>query len=166
MRFAVVGAGVIGQMRARSVALHPGAEVVAISDPNVEAARVAAAGTRARVEADHRAFLSDENVDAVIVSTPVQLHEAIILEALAAGKHVLCEKPLSNSPESCRRILAAATKSGKHVAVGFPLLSGVPGVADHAGRIGRLDGCAPTAADGLHLPSTGCTSDRTRAAAR
>jgi predicted dehydrogenase len=155
MRFAVVGAGVIGQMRARSVALHPGAEVVAISDPNVEAARLAAAGTRARVEADHRAFLSDGNVDAIIVSTPVQLHEAIILEALSAGKHVLCEKPLSSSPESCRRILAAATQSGRHVAVGFnhrfyPAFHFMKQAID-AGRIGRLDELRTYGGhDGLH----------------
>jgi predicted dehydrogenase len=155
MRFGVIGAGVIGQMRARSVALHPGDEVAAISDPNVEAARVAAAGTQARVEADHRAFLSDGKVEAVIVSTPVQLHEAIILEALSAGKHVLCEKPLSNSPESCRRILEAARRSGKHVAVGFnhrfyPAFLFMK-QAIEAGRIGKLDEVRTYGGhDGLH----------------
>ncbi len=155
MRFGVIGAGTIGAMRARSVVLQPGAELAAISDPNVEAARVAASGTRARVEADHRAFLSDGSVDAVIVSTPVQLHEAIILEALAAGKHVLCEKPLSNTPESCRRILAAAAQSGKHVAVGFnhrfyPAFRFMK-EAIEAGRIGRLDEVRTYGGhDGLH----------------
>jgi predicted dehydrogenase len=154
MRFAVVGAGVIGQMRARSVA-RAGDELVAVSDPNTEAARVAAAGTRARVAADHRAFLSDGSVDAVIVSTPVQLHEAIILEALSAGKHVLCEKPLSNSPESCRRILEAAKRSGRHVAVGFnhrfyPSFHFMKRVIDD-GRIGRLDEVRTYGGhDGLH----------------
>jgi predicted dehydrogenase len=155
MRFGVIGAGTIGQMRARSVTLQAGAELAAISDPNVEAARVAANGTRARVEADHRAFLSDDGVDAVIVSTPVQLHEAIILEALSAGKHVLCEKPLSNSPESCRRILAAADRSGKHVAVGFnhrfyPAFRFMKEAID-AGRIGKLDEVRTYGGhDGLH----------------
>ena len=155
MRFGVIGAGTIGQMRARSVALHAGAELAAVSDPNVAAARIAAVGTRARVEADHRAFLSDGSVDAVIVSTPVQLHEAIILEALSAGKHVLSEKPLSNSPESCRRILEAATKSGKHVAVGFnhrfyPAFLFMKHAIE-AGRIGKLDEVRTYGGhDGLH----------------
>ena len=155
MRFGVIGAGVIGQLRARSVALHPGDEVAGVSDPNVEAARLAASGTRARVEADHRAFLSDGSVDAVIVSTPVQLHEAIILDALSAGKHVLCEKPLSNSPESCRRILEAAQRSGKHVAVGFnhrfyPAFLHMKRAID-AGRIGRVDEVRTYGGhDGLH----------------
>jgi predicted dehydrogenase len=155
MRFGVVGAGVIGQMRARSVTLQPGAELAAVSDPNLEAARVAAAGTQARIEADHRAFLSDGGLDAVIVSTPVQLHEAIILEALTAGKHVLCEKPLSNSPESCRRILDAAKRSGKHVAVGFnhrfyPAFLFMKRAIE-AGRIGKLDEVRTYGGhDGLH----------------
>ncbi len=143
MRFGVIGAGVIGQMRARAIALQPGDELAAISDPNVAAAQQAAAGTRARAEADHQAFLSDDSVAAVFVSTPVQLHERIILDVLSAGKHVFCEKPLSNSPESCRRILEAAVKSGKHVAVGFnhrfyPAFRFMKQViAD--GRIGRVD---------------------------
>jgi predicted dehydrogenase len=155
MRFGVIGAGVIGQMRARSVRELAGAELAAVSDPNLEAARLAASGARARVEADHRAFLSDGSVEAVIVSTPVQLHEAIILEALSAGKHVLCEKPLSNSPESCRRILEAATQSGKHVAVGFnhrfyPAFHFMK-QAILAGRIGRLDEVRTYGGhDGLH----------------
>jgi predicted dehydrogenase len=155
MRFGVIGAGVIGQMRVRSVSRRTGDEVAAISDPNVEAARVAAAGTRARAEADHRAFLSDGSIDAVIVSTPVQLHEAIILEALSAGKHVLCEKPLSNSPDSCRRILDAATQSGKHVAVGFnhrfyPAFHFMKRAIDD-GRIGKLDEVRTYGGhDGLH----------------
>ena len=155
MRFGVIGAGTIGQMRARSVASYPGAELAAVSDPNVEAARLAARGTRARVEADHRAFLSDGSVDAVIVSTPVQLHEAIILESLSAGKHVLCEKPLSNSPESCRRILDAATESGRHVAVGFnhrfyPAFLFMKHAIE-AGRIGKLDEVRTYGGhDGLH----------------
>jgi predicted dehydrogenase len=155
MRFGVIGAGVIGQMRARSVALHPGDEVAAISDPNVEAARVAAAGTSARVEADHRAFLSDDSIEAVIVSTPVQLHERIVLDALAAGKHVLCEKPLSNSPASCRRMLEAARQSGKHVAVGFnhrfyPSFAFMQRVIAE-GRIGKLDEVRSYGGhDGLH----------------
>ena len=155
MRFGVIGAGVIGQMRARSVVQHAGDELAAVYDPNVEAARVAAAGSRARVEADHRALLADGSIDAVIVSTPVQLHEAIILEALSAGKHVLCEKPLSNSPESCRRILEAATQSGKHVAVGFnhrfypAFLFMKRAIED--GRIGTLDEVRTYGGhDGLH----------------
>jgi len=155
MRWGVIGAGVIGQMRARSVVLHPGDELAVISDPNVEAARVAAAGTRARVEADHRAFLSDGGIEAVIVSTPVQLHESIIGEALSAGKHVLCEKPLSNSPDACRRILEAAKRSGKHVAVGFnhrfyPAFHFMKRAIED-GRIGKLDEVRTYGGhDGLH----------------
>ena len=143
MRFGVIGAGVIGQLRARAIALHPGDELAAISDPNVAAARQAAAGTRARAEADHQAFLSDDSVEAVFVSTPAQLHERIILDVLSAGKHVFSEKPLSNSPESCRRILEAATRSGKHVAVGFnhrfyPAFRFMKQAIDE-GRIGKVD---------------------------
>jgi predicted dehydrogenase len=49
--------------------------------------------------------VDDAQVEAVMIATPVQLHEEMAIAALNAGKHVLCEKPLSNSVESCRRIL-------------------------------------------------------------
>jgi predicted dehydrogenase len=56
---------------------------------------------------DYRAVLADPRVDAVVIATPPHLHAEQLTAALQAGKHVLLEKPMAESPESVQRILAA-----------------------------------------------------------
>jgi len=143
MRIAVAGAGRIGQLRARSVIAERGTTLVAIADIDEAAARRAAGSSGARVERDFRRLADDPAIDAVIISTPVGLHEEMVLGALSAGKHVLVEKPLSNSVDSCRRIHAAALTSGRTVAVGFNhryyrAMKYLKAVVD-AGTLGTLD---------------------------
>src|SRR5688572_18733525 len=104
MKFAVIGAGVIGQLRARSIIEHPETTLVGVADPITENANRSVGTSGARVCQDYRQLTEDPQVEAVIVSTPVHLHEEMAVSALAAGKHVLCEKPLSNSVPSCRRM--------------------------------------------------------------
>ena len=141
MRIAVLGAGVIGQLRARSIHEHPATTLAGVADVDVASATRAAAGARAL--ADYRPFVEDPQVEAVIVSTPIQFHEEMAIAALEAGKHVLCEKPLSNSVESCRRILDAARRHQRTLAVGFnhryyPSIKFLKRAIDE-GRIGTLD---------------------------
>jgi predicted dehydrogenase len=155
MRIAVIGAGAIGQLRARSVLAVPGASLAGVADVDEAAARRAAGSSGARVESDYRRFLDVPDVDALIISTPVGLHEAMILAALEAGKHVLVEKPLSNSLESCRRIHQAAGSSPHLVAVGFNhryyrAMKYVKQAVEE-GRIGTLDTLRVFGGhDGLH----------------
>jgi predicted dehydrogenase len=61
---------------------------------------------------DYSELLSDENVDAVAVNTSPRFHEAIVLDALRAGKHVLCEKPLAETVEGCRKIKRLQQETG------------------------------------------------------
>ncbi len=119
MRFAVVGAGTIGQLRARSIRNNPETELVGVMDPALEAAEQAVSGTQAKAVRDWRSLLDLPGLEAVIVSSPVQDHEAGAVAALAAGKHVLCEKPLSNTVEACRRMIAAADRADRVLATGF-----------------------------------------------
>src|SRR5206468_12004768 len=119
MQFGLIGAGCIGQSRAQALAKVPGAKLVAVVDVDQERAVQAAVSARARVCKDVAELLGSDQVEAVIVSTPPQFHEEAALAALAAGKHVLCEKPLSNSLDACRRMLKAAHESGKTLATGF-----------------------------------------------
>jgi predicted dehydrogenase len=115
----LIGAGAIGELRARALARGGDCALAAVADPDLgRAARVARAAG-ARVYPGHRELLDREKVDAVIVSTPPPLHEPIALDALEAGKHVLCEKPLSNRPESARRIVERARRAGLVLATGF-----------------------------------------------
>jgi len=143
-RIAVIGAGVIGQLRARTIRDNPATELAGMADPDLERARRAAAGSSgARVVGDWRDLLSLPGLDAVVVSSPVQHHEEAVLAAFSAGLHVLCEKPLANSVDACRRMLDAARAAGRELAVGFnhryyPSIKYVRSViAD--GRIGTLD---------------------------
>jgi myo-inositol 2-dehydrogenase/D-chiro-inositol 1-dehydrogenase len=66
------------------------------------------------------AMISDPEIDAVVVTTSDPFHEQYVTEAIKAGKHVFCEKPLSPTPEACKRIVDAEMASGRHlVQVGF-----------------------------------------------
>jgi predicted dehydrogenase len=119
MQFGLIGAGCIGGLRAQALAKVPGAKLIAVTDLDQQRAARVAASTRARVCKDSAEMLDLDQVDAVIASTPPQFHEEAVLAALAAGKHVLCEKPLSNSLESCRRMVEAAHEKGKTLTTGF-----------------------------------------------
>lgn len=142
MRIGVVGAGVIGQLRARSIREHSDTKLAAVFDPVLSAAERAVAGTNARAFTSLEPFL-DTAMDAVVVSSPIHLHEDACLGSLARGRHLLCEKPLSNTVESCRRIVGAAHERDRVLAVGFnlryyPAIRMVKDVI-MSGRIGNLD---------------------------
>jgi len=87
-------------------------EVVAVADRDVSRARRVAEDIGARWYGDHRALLSDEEVEAVSINTPPHLHEEMSLEALRRGRHVLCEKPMARSAEGCREIASEAEGRG------------------------------------------------------
>jgi myo-inositol 2-dehydrogenase / D-chiro-inositol 1-dehydrogenase len=118
----IIGAGVMGGDHARTVARHvAGARVAAISD--TDAPRLAAIagelGVARTYEASH-AVIADPNVDAVVVASPDATHCDLVLACLAAGKPVLCEKPLAATREDCLRIVAAEAALGRTlVQVGF-----------------------------------------------
>ena len=61
---------------------------------------------------DYRALIASADVDAVVIVTPNASHHAIALEAVKAGKHVFCEKPLALRTEQCEELLNAAEKAG------------------------------------------------------
>lgn len=67
---------------------------------------------------DYRRLLDRKDIDAVIIATPDHWHCLNTCDALSAGKHVYCEKPIANSIEECKVMLAAARRSGKLVQVG------------------------------------------------
>lgn len=113
----VIGAGVVGRLRAGVVAAAPGCRLVGVADPDLEAARAAAGG--AQVYTDHDQLLADPGVGAVVVCTPTPLHRDMVEQALRAGKHVLCEKPLAPTTEDCRSLVQEARARGLVLAVGF-----------------------------------------------
>jgi predicted dehydrogenase len=168
MKFAVIGTGVIGELRAKSVIENNATTLLGVADADVSRAQKAVGGSGARAVADYRTLIDDRSVDAVIISTPVHLHEEMALSSFAAGKHVFCEKPLSNSVDSCRRIFDAARASGKTLAVGFnhryypsvkflktAIDEGRIGTIDHLRVFGGHDGLANFRAEWMYKGSSG-----------
>lgn len=108
MKFGLIGAGCIGQLRAKALAQAEGCVLSAITDVDPARARAMAPSSEVKVFQDVDEMLALADLDAVIVSTPPQFHEDLVIAAFKAGKHVLCEKPLANTVEACRRMVDGA----------------------------------------------------------
>jgi myo-inositol 2-dehydrogenase/D-chiro-inositol 1-dehydrogenase len=112
LRVGIAGLGRLGRRHAENLAKRiPRAELVAACSPVVEEL-VWAKDTLgiARLHSDFEALLADREVQAVFIVTPTSMHAAQIIEALQAGKHVFCEKPLSLDLADCHRVEAEAKK--------------------------------------------------------
>ena len=123
VRLGFIGVGGRGAGQAQRVDQDFGeqAEIIALADINEENIRRCAARlTNAAPEActDWRALLQRDDVSAVCISTPQFLHKEMTVAALAAGKHVYCEKPMALTIADCNAMMAAADKSGKVLLVG------------------------------------------------
>jgi len=113
----VIGTGMIGadHVRRLSRALH-GAQVLAVSD--VEQPRAAAVAEQFGVPTVYRTgeqLIAAGEVDAVLVCSWGPTHEQYVLDCIAAGKSVFCEKPLATTAEACQRIIAAEVERGHRV---------------------------------------------------
>lgn len=118
LKVGLLGAGRIGQVHARAIAAHPGSALAAVSDAVPAAADALAAAHGARVNATE-AILDDPGIDAVLIATPTDTHAALIEAAVAAGKAVLCEKPVDLDLARARACLDRVKDSGRAVMVGF-----------------------------------------------
>ena len=89
------------------------------NEANAAKAAKAHGSPGAKVYKDYKELLKDKDVDVVYVLTPNTLHAPITIEAFAAGKHVMCEKPMAATTEDAEQMLAAWEKSGKLFTVGY-----------------------------------------------
>ncbi len=97
-------------------------EMVAFCDIIEERAVTAAKkfGTEdARVYTDYKELLKDETIDVVHVCTPNRSHSFITVDALEAGKHVMCEKPMAINTEEALKMMDAAKRTGKKLSIGY-----------------------------------------------
>ncbi|MGH8876199.1 MAG: Gfo/Idh/MocA family protein [Stackebrandtia sp.] len=118
LRVGIVGAGAIGVVHGEAVAAVDGLTVSAVADPNLDAAHGVARPHDARVYAGHRELLDRGEVDALIVNTPHAWHTDIVIDAAAAGAHVLVEKPMATSIADCDTMIDACRAAGVVLAVG------------------------------------------------
>ncbi len=113
MRWGIVGPGGIAGQFARAVAEMPEGQVVAVSSRSIVRARAFAEQHGiARAYEGVEDFVADDGIDAVYVATPHSRHEADVLAAVGAGKHVLCEKAFALDAVQAERMVAAARGAG------------------------------------------------------
>ncbi len=122
IRAAVIGMGTMGTRHARSFREIGDVAVVGVADLDLERAGTAAreAGVpEARVFGDYKEMLAALSPDCVAIATPDHLHVGPVLDSLAAGCHVLVEKPLATTLDDCDAIVAAARGSNRAVMVNY-----------------------------------------------
>lgn len=113
LRIAVIGAGTWGPTLARGFATGIDWDLVAICDVDVDRAEtVARISGRPAVVTSVDELLTRHDVDAVAIATPTSTHHAIALQAIAAGKHVLVERPLAGTMADGQQMVAAADRAG------------------------------------------------------
>jgi predicted dehydrogenase len=111
---AVFGTGFMGRVHLEAIRRLGNVQVVALASLEDDVARrLAAQFAVPRVESDYRKILEDPAIDAVHICAPNSQHFPMATEALQAGKHVVCEKPLARSVEEGQKLVATAAKSGR-----------------------------------------------------
>jgi myo-inositol 2-dehydrogenase/D-chiro-inositol 1-dehydrogenase len=121
LKLGVIGTGRIGKVHiATLVQSVPLAEVVAIADTNLKSANdVAGMFGIASVFLNYMDVLKHPDVEAVVICSPTDTHAKYIVDAAKAGKHIFCEKPVDLSIEVIKGAIAAASKAGVKLMVGF-----------------------------------------------
>jgi len=131
MRIAVVGFGFMGRMHFANWSRCEGIEIAAICEQNpdilnhldkpvgnIDGLPDAIDLSQIKRYTDLSEMLASERLDAVSITLPTHLHAASSIQALDAGVHVLCEKPMALTLDECDRMIAAAGRSGKHLMIG------------------------------------------------
>lgn len=113
-RLALIGAGSRGQYHIHMLRDIPQGEFVAICDPyevNLQAALSLSPGSKGY--RDYRQVLDDQDIDGVVIATPLGSHAKITLDALSAGKHVFCEKAMALTLDECKAVYEAYKNSDR-----------------------------------------------------
>ena len=123
MKIGLIGYGFMGGAHAAAIQSLPGMTLYALASntrPSADsptrgnlALKTATIDESVKWTPDWRDVINDPAVDAVDICLPTHLHKEVITAALQAGKHVLCEKPMSLHATECEELMAAAEKAGK-----------------------------------------------------
>lgn len=122
LNIGIIGAGRIGKVHLQSVTRYvTDAKVIALADPfmNAETEEWARSLGVAKLTRDYKEILADPEVDAVFICSSTDTHSAISLEAIAAGKHIFCEKPVDHDLGKIKAVMQALEGSNVKYQVGF-----------------------------------------------
>lgn len=119
VRVGVIGTGMMGADHVATLARHvPGTRVTALSDPDRDRAEAVAAGSGvAGVTTfdDAAGLIASPDVDAVLIASPDDTHEDLVVACIDAGKPVLCEKPLAATAAGCLRVVEREVSAGRRL---------------------------------------------------
>ncbi len=122
LKIGIIGAGRIGRVHCESITRYvKNAVVKAIADPFIteETAKWAKDKGINEIYDDYKKILADKEIDAVLICSSTDTHSAISLDAIAAGKHVFCEKPIDHDVKKICKVLDALKDSKVKYQVGF-----------------------------------------------
>src|SRR4029453_4782053 len=117
--FALIGAGVIGEVHARNIAARPDALLRWVVDVDSARGRALAAAHGAVFSTSVDEMLTDPDVRIVVIGSSTDVHEMHLLASVRAGKAVLCEKPIADSLDGAKNCLDAARAANAIAGVGF-----------------------------------------------
>ena len=123
IQIGIVGCGVVGNRLAAAIEEHDRYELAAACDLDADRAASLAAthGTEpTATTTDHGALVESDGLDAVYIGVPPLAHREVVADALAAGRHVICEKPIAADAETGRELVALAEETGRVTAVNLP----------------------------------------------
>jgi predicted dehydrogenase len=121
VRVGVIGLGAIGQSLLKAFMADPEVHVTAVCDVDASLAETTAGPLAASAWTDHRQMLDAADLDLVYVAVPPRYHHTIALDVVAAGRHILCEKPLALTLDEARDMRRAAQAAGVVHALNLPL---------------------------------------------
>jgi predicted dehydrogenase len=112
VKLGLIGLGFAGSvLHLPALSKNPRAQLVAVSDVSeakLSEFKASFSQLNVRESIDHRSILDDESIEAIFIASPTPSHAAIAIEALRAGKHVFCEKPICNTVEDAELMIREA----------------------------------------------------------
>ena len=122
MKVGIIGAGRIGKVHLESISRYvKGAEVAAMADPfmSKDTAEYIKSFGVGKITKDYRDILADKEIQAVLICSSTDTHAPISIEAIEAGKHVFCEKPVDHDVDNILKVKSALEGKNLKYQVGF-----------------------------------------------
>lgn len=122
-RIGIIGCGYWGPNHVRNFNAAAGCSVAAVADlDRARLSKISENFPNVALHSDYKKILSDPDIDAVVIATPTSTHYKVVREALLAGKHVLCEKPLCETGAEGQELVDLAEAGGLVLMVGHVFL--------------------------------------------